>query len=99
MKYFKLHSLVDKFKVLVLKDFDDEYYVSSSNKRFTKDYIHDKINDGGWHYTIEISEEEFYEDVERLIKINERMIQNRKEDLIRLNALLKEREEKHVLQI
>ena len=30
MKYFKLHSLVDKFKVLVLKEFDDEYYVSSS---------------------------------------------------------------------
>lgn len=99
MKYFKLHSLVDKFKVLVLKEFDDEYYVSSSNRRFTKDYIQDKINDGGWHYTTEISEEEFYEAVERLIKINERMIQNRKEDLIRLNALLEEREGKHVLQI
>lgn len=39
MKYFKLHSLVDKFKVLVLKELDDKYYVSSSNKKFTKDYI------------------------------------------------------------
>lgn len=36
MKYFKLHSLVDKFKVLVLKEFDDEYYVSSSNKNLRK---------------------------------------------------------------
>ena len=68
MKYFELHSLVDKFKTMVLKELDDKYYLSSSNRRYTREYVQDKINDGGWHFVKEISEEQFYEDVERLIK-------------------------------
>ena len=88
MKYLILYDLVDKFNVLVLKELNDEFYINSDGKKYSKDDIRSKLEDG-WHYAKEIFESDFHREVERRIKLAERRIDSYNKDIIRLTQLLK----------
>lgn len=91
MKYFILYDLVDKFNVLVLKEFDDEFYVNSDGEKYSKDDVQSKLEDG-WHYAKEIFESDFHREVERRIKLAERRIDSYNKDIVRLTKLLNKKE-------
>ena len=92
MKCFELHDLVDKFNILVLKELDDEFYLNSNGKKYRKDDIQSKIEEG-WHYAKEIFESDFYKDVERRIKLAERYRDAFNRDIDTLTKLLNQKEE------
>lgn len=86
MKFIRIRNMVDRYNVLVLKDFG-EHYVSSDAKKFNREQIQEKIGDS-WNFVNEITEEDFIKDVKRRIESNKRSVEYHTDKLVELSALI-----------
>lgn len=90
MKYLKITSLENRFRILIVKDLDNKFYMSSNGTKFQRDYVDKKINDE-WNLVQELTEEEFYHDVERRIDSYKNSIKYYEDKIDKLTNLLEER--------